>query len=83
MKPTLDIITVTKDDLEGIAATILSTRKLRACLGVRQIIVDSSGEPVSEKVRGLLVGGGNVDYFWQQPCGIVATFNPWINSSNA
>jgi hypothetical protein len=55
MKPILDIITVTKDDLEGVAATILSTRKLRACLGVRQIIVDSSSGLISEKVKDLLI----------------------------
>jgi glycosyltransferase involved in cell wall biosynthesis len=83
MKPILDIITVTKDDLEGVAATILSTRKLRACLGVRQIIVDSSSGLISEKVKDLLIGEERVNYFWQKPNGIAAAFNLGVSSSSA
>jgi glycosyltransferase involved in cell wall biosynthesis len=83
MKPILDIITVTKDDLYGVAATIVSTRKLRACAGTRQIIVDSSNAPVAEKVRELLVGEENLEYFWQEPCGIASAFNFGISHSTA
>lgn len=83
MQPTLDIITVTKDDLEGVAATILSTRKLRSCPGVRQIIVDGSGEPAQKKVQELLIGEENIDCISQEPSGIVNAFNLGIRSSNA
>jgi len=83
MKPTLDIITVTKDDLVGVAATIASTRKLRACAGTRQIVVDSSSEPVAAKVKELLVGENNLDYVWQEPDGIASAFNLGISRSTA
>jgi glycosyltransferase involved in cell wall biosynthesis len=83
MKPLLDIITVTKDDLDGIAATIASTRKLRACAEIRQIIVDSSSAPVAEKVRELLAGEENLEYFWQEPRGISSAFNMGISHSTA
>jgi hypothetical protein len=75
MNNLLDIITVTKDDPEGVAATILSTRKLRACVGVRQIIVDSSNAAVQIKVQELVSGEGNIEYIWQKPSGISAAFN--------
>lgn len=83
MKPLLDIITITKDDLDGVAATIVSTRKLRARAGIRQIVVDSSSEPVAEKVRELLAGEESLDYVWQEPDGIASAFNLGISHSNA
>lgn len=83
MKSLLDIITVTKDDPGGVAATIASTRKLRAFTGIRQIVVDSSSEPVAEKVRELLAGEEHLDYYWQEPCGIASAFNFGISASNA
>ena len=42
MEAILDIIPVTKDDLDGVTSTIKSTAKLRSTPGVRHIIVDSS-----------------------------------------
>jgi|CXWL01.1.fsa_nt_gi glycosyltransferase involved in cell wall biosynthesis len=83
MKKFLDIITVTKDDPSGVAATIASTRKLRACAGVRQIVVDSSSEPVAAKIRELLAGEENLDYVWQAPGGIASAFNLGISHSSA
>ncbi|MBI5429903.1 MAG: glycosyltransferase [Nitrosomonadales bacterium] len=83
MEPILDIITVTKDDPEGVAATIYSTRKLRACPGIRQIIIDSSSEPVSGKVKELALSEHGVEYIWQSPCGISAAFNLGVSTAKA
>ena len=83
MKPILNLITITKDDLEGIEATILSTKKLRACNGVKQIIVDSSDATVSEKVKALLLYEDNLEYIWQEPSGIAAAFNLGVRKLNA
>lgn len=77
----LDIITVTKDDLEGIAATIASTRKLRNCPGVRQIIIDGSGAELQGKIKGLLAGEESLQYHWQQPGGIAQAFNHGVGSA--
>lgn len=79
----LDIITITKDDLEGVSATIQSTRKLREHPGVRQIIVDSSGEHVQKKVQALLVNEENIEYYWQEPNGIAHALNHGISRSNS
>lgn len=83
MQPILDIITVTKDDPDGVAATIRSTRKLRACPGVRQVIVDGSRGPAQLKVQELLIGEENIDYILQDPDGISQAFNLGISTSNA
>jgi len=83
MNPTLDIITITKDDPGGIAATIYSTRKIRAYSGVRQIIVDGSSEPVQKLIQELLLGEDNIDYIWQKPCGIAAAFNQGLHIAKA
>jgi hypothetical protein len=83
MQQTLDIITVTRDDLEGVAATIRSTRRLRACPGIKQIIIDGSSELEKRKVQELLTGEMNIDYIWHEPCGIAHAFNEGISSSNA
>lgn len=42
----LDIVSITRDDYDGIAATLASCRSLRAQAGVRQIVVDSSAAEV-------------------------------------
>jgi glycosyltransferase involved in cell wall biosynthesis len=83
MKHTLDIITVTKDDLEGVVRSIFSTRKLRACAGVRQIIIDSSRDSASNAIKEALVSEQNIEYFWQEPGGIASAFNLGISQSSA
>lgn len=82
MKPILNIVTVTKDDLEGLAATIRSTRQLRAHPGVRQIIVDGSSAPIQNKVQDLLADEDNVDYLWQEANGIASAFNLGLREAN-
>lgn len=83
MKPILDIITVTKDDPDGVAATVASSRKLRACAGVRQIVVDSSSASVSEKIKESLASEENLEYLRQEPNGIAAAFNLGISHASA
>ena len=79
----LDIITITKDDVEGVAATIRSTARLRAGAGVRQIIVDSSDESRKADVQALTRDQRNVEYHWQAPAGISRAFNLGLASSHA
>lgn len=83
MKSSLDIISVTKDDPDGVVATIASTKKLRNCAGVRQIVVDSSSAAVAEKIQALCDSEENVEYSWQEPSGISAAFNAGIKASRA
>ncbi len=77
----LNIITVTKDDIDGVSATLRSTRALRQSEEVRQIIVDSSAD--GEKVRQIAQGERNVSYIWQQPAGISAAFNAGLGTADA
>lgn len=79
----LTVITITKDDLTGVLATIASTRKLRELLGARQIVVDSSVAELSEQIKRFASSEANVDYFWQEPAGISAAFNFGISKAGA
>jgi glycosyltransferase involved in cell wall biosynthesis len=71
----LSIITVTKDDLEGIIRTIKSTKILREEYGIKQIVVDSSTNEVRNNIEKLLKEEKNIQYVWQKPSGISAAFN--------
>lgn len=71
----LNIITVTKDDYEGIIRTIKSTKILREEYGVKQVIVDSSSSEVKTRIEKLLREEKNIQYVWQKPSGISAAFN--------
>jgi glycosyltransferase involved in cell wall biosynthesis len=83
MKNILDIITVTKDDPEGLAASIASTAKLRSLAGVRQIVIDSSSKSIADEIKVRLSGENNLEYVRQNPCGIAKAFNLGIERSNA
>jgi glycosyltransferase involved in cell wall biosynthesis len=83
MNGILDLITVTKDDLEGVSSTIRSTRQLRENHGVRQIVVDSSNEETRDKLKKLLSVEQNIDFIWQKPAGISAAFNLGLSLSDA
>jgi len=83
MKNILDIITVTKDDPEGLAASIASTKPLRCLAGVRQIVIDGSNESIADEIKTRLSGENNLDYVRQEPCGIARAFNLGIERSNA
>jgi glycosyltransferase involved in cell wall biosynthesis len=71
----LNIITVTKDDLDGLKKTLQSTALLRQKDDVLQIVVDSSRGETRKSVESLLKDKMNVNYLWQEPSGISAAFN--------
>lgn len=83
MKNILDIITVTKDDPEGLAASIVSTKPLRCLAGVRQIVIDGSNESIADEIKARLSGENNIEYVRQEPCGIARAFNLGIERANA
>lgn len=83
MKPILNIITVTKDDPEGIDLTINSTERVRASNAIRQIVIDSSSEEIRDRVKELSTEGQNIDYYWQSPSGISSAFNLGLSLSDA
>jgi putative colanic acid biosynthesis glycosyltransferase len=77
----LDIITITKNDYDGILRTIQSTKALRYKFGVKQIIVDGSSGRVQKKVQHLVMQEVNAIYRWQKPSGIASAFNFAIKKS--
>lgn len=79
----LDIITITKDDPDGLASSISSTKKLRSLPGIRQIVIDSSSQPVADEIKTRLCKEKNVDYVWQEPSGIAKAFNLGISQSKS
>lgn len=83
MDKLLKIITVTKDDFDGVSSTIKSTENLRNCSGVKQIIIDSSSWMLKDKVNDLSGANENIDYIWQEPAGIATAFNTGLSIVDA
>lgn len=83
MNALLDIITITKDDPDGLLSTIDSTRPLRKFPGVRQIIIDGSSTEVKKHVEEIARGEENVSYAWHEPSGISSAFNHGLDLSAA
>jgi hypothetical protein len=83
LKKLLNIITVTKDDYDGVINTVQSTRQLRLDNDIRQIIVDSSTEETRKKISEVLTHEENIDYVWQKPAGIASAFNEGLQRSDA
>jgi glycosyltransferase involved in cell wall biosynthesis len=79
----LDIISITKDDIDGALTTIRSTRILREVHAVNQIIIDSSSEAISAELRNSIVREKNIKYIWQEAKGISHAFNMGLRSSEA
>lgn len=79
----LNIITITKDDLEGLKRTVKSTKRIRESHGVEQIIIDSSNEPLKNEIKDFLNSETNILYFWQKPMGRSSAFNYGISFSKA
>ncbi len=80
----LDIITITKDDFEGLKKTVESTKALRKNYeSVEQIIVDSSNKAIKKKNIEFLKNQENIRYLWQEPKGRSAAFNFGLNNSDS
>jgi len=79
----LNIITVTKDDIEGLKKTITSTKKIREEFNIYQIIVDSSINENKKEVINYLQNEKNTKYYWQEPSGIAAAFNFGLKNAEA
>jgi len=79
----LNIITVTKDDLEGLKKTVISTKRIREECGVSQIVIDGSNAETKEKILHYLQNEKNIKYYWQEPQGISAAFNLGIQKADA
>jgi glycosyltransferase involved in cell wall biosynthesis len=79
----LNIITVTKDDLEGLKKTIDSTSGLRQNPEVLQIIVDSSGVETQKVIKEHIRNEINIKYLWEPSSGVSSAFNMGIKNANA
>jgi len=71
----LTIVSVTKDDFEGIQKTIQSTRELRKNPLVEQLVIDSSNSETASRMQEFLASEQGVRYFYQPPEGISQAFN--------
>lgn len=79
----LHIISVCKDNVDGIRRTIQSTQKLREISGVYQIIIDSSNDINAAAIKEISLSGKSIEYYQQQPAGIAQAFNFGIEKSDA
>ena len=79
----LNIITVTKDDLEGLKNTIASTSSLRQNPEVLQTVVDSSGFEVQECIKEFVKNEKNIKYLWQPPLGVSSAFKMGLKNTSS
>ena len=79
----LNIITITKNDISGLTKTVDSTRFLRDNYNIKQIIIDSSDESISNKIILFLKKEKNIKYNWQKPSGRSSAFNFGLKQSNS
>jgi glycosyltransferase involved in cell wall biosynthesis len=79
----LNIITITKNDIGGLAKTIASTRFLREDYDINQVIIDSSDKDISNEIILFLNKEKNVTYKWQQPSGRSSAFNFGLEQSDS
>ncbi len=83
MSALLDIITICKDDPEGVKLTMESVRPLLKLPGVRQLIIDGSSPQIKKHVEEIAMDEENVKYAWREPTGISSAFNQGLELSNA
>ena len=83
MKDILNIITITKDDFDGLKSTISSTKCFRDKYGVRQIIVESSLLETQKRIKALITDEKDVTYIWIEPSGISSAFNLGLSLSKS
>lgn len=79
----LNIITITKDDFDGVCQTIASTNYLRSTYNIQQIIIDSSSVETSEKIKSFISSEINITYCHTLPAGISSAFNLGIHKADA
>jgi glycosyltransferase involved in cell wall biosynthesis len=79
----ISIITICKDDIDGLKNTIHSTRQLRSDYGVRQIVVFSSTGEHAVAIDEILRDETNVYLYLQEPAGIAAAFNHGLSQAES
>lgn len=79
----LTIISITKNDIEGIRKTINSTRELRTSYNVEQLIVDSSDEYDAIQVKSITLNEKNMSLISCKEQGISRAFNVGIEQSRS
>lgn len=70
----LTIVSITKDDLEGINRTIQSVSRLKTHLSVQHLVIDSSQKDIATTIKSLCQKN-KTTYVYQKPQGIAAAFN--------
>ena len=75
----LTIISITKNDLDGIKRTLKSTKLLRELNYVRQIVIDSSYINIQKELTEIINDEINIKYYWQKPEGVTKAFNYGIS----
>ncbi|MBD2178835.1 glycosyltransferase [Pseudanabaena sp. FACHB-1998] len=71
----LTIITITKNDLQGIQRNLQSTIMLRQFCNVKQIIIDSSDQEIYQQLIQKTTNENNLEIYHQAPQGISKAFN--------
>ena len=88
MSFSIDIISITKNDFDGIYRTVRSTQKLRSYaeennIALQQIVIDGSDAAIAEKVKKFSQDQARVSYRYEPKPGISVAFNRGIQESGS
>ena len=88
MSFSIDIISITKNDFDGIRRTVRSTQKLRSYaeennIALRQIVIDGSDAKTATEVKKITQDQARVSYCFESKPGISVAFNRGIRESGA
>lgn len=71
----LTIITITKNDLQGVQRNLQSTTIMRQFSHVKQIVIDSSDKEIHQQLIENTINQENLQIYYQNPQGISKAFN--------
>ena len=71
----LAILTLCKDNPEGLKRTLISTDRVRVSFSATQYVVDGSCDELREQTRAIAEAHAGVVYQWQAPAGTGIAFN--------
>jgi glycosyltransferase involved in cell wall biosynthesis len=77
----ISIISITKNDYQGIISTVISTKGLRDTYSVEQLIIDGSDQEVAQKVKKFVVKQKHCRYIRAASPGISKAFNLGITQA--
>lgn len=77
----LAIVTICKDNPEGLERTLASTDRVRSAHSATQYVIDGSGEGMRGRMRDIALAHPGVEYEWQEARGTAGAYNAGLRAA--